>query len=246
MIAGVRILPRTTDLAMPHVWDMVGRLLEPVTRQEGSPPLWGADRARRADHAGHRCRRLAGRSRRRHRPGSGDAALAARRVGPAALDHPQPDGAADRLRTDREELGLAHRDRRRPVAGLDVGRADRLLPRVLPHRRRRAARAAVARPHPHRADAHVRRRILADAAAAEVPGIRPVSPARASPRRGQRRDRRRGRGGLDRAAGRHRAAADPVRRAGVGRPVQGVGADLRRDRARAGRGRFGRAARDCC
>lgn len=42
VIGGARILPRTTDLAMPHVWDMVGRLLEPVTRAEGSPPLWAA------------------------------------------------------------------------------------------------------------------------------------------------------------------------------------------------------------
>lgn len=42
VIGGMRVLPRTTDLAMPHVWDMVGRLLEPVTRAEGSPPLWVA------------------------------------------------------------------------------------------------------------------------------------------------------------------------------------------------------------
>ncbi|HYJ51265.1 MAG TPA: ABC transporter permease subunit [Microbacterium sp.] len=42
VIGGVRILPRTTDLAMPHVWDMIGRLLQPVTRAEGSPPLWAA------------------------------------------------------------------------------------------------------------------------------------------------------------------------------------------------------------
>jgi NitT/TauT family transport system permease protein len=42
VIGGARILPRTTDLAMPHVWDMIGRLLEPVTRAEGSPPLWAA------------------------------------------------------------------------------------------------------------------------------------------------------------------------------------------------------------
>ena len=41
VIAGLRVLPRTTDLAMPHTWVMVGRLLEPVTRQEGAPPLWG-------------------------------------------------------------------------------------------------------------------------------------------------------------------------------------------------------------
>lgn len=42
VVAGLRVLPRPTDLAMPHVWDMAGRLLEPVTRQEGSPPLWAA------------------------------------------------------------------------------------------------------------------------------------------------------------------------------------------------------------
>jgi NitT/TauT family transport system permease protein len=40
IVLGVRILPRTTDLAMPHVWDMAARLVDPVTRQEGSPPLW--------------------------------------------------------------------------------------------------------------------------------------------------------------------------------------------------------------
>jgi NitT/TauT family transport system permease protein len=42
VIGGLRVLPRTTDLAMPHVWDMIGRILAPVTRAEGSPPLWGA------------------------------------------------------------------------------------------------------------------------------------------------------------------------------------------------------------
>lgn len=42
VVGGLRVLPRPTDLAMPHVWDMAGRLLEPVTRQEGSPPLWAA------------------------------------------------------------------------------------------------------------------------------------------------------------------------------------------------------------
>jgi NitT/TauT family transport system permease protein len=39
-IAGVTVLPRTTDIAMPHIWDMVARALEPVTRAPGSPPLW--------------------------------------------------------------------------------------------------------------------------------------------------------------------------------------------------------------
>jgi NitT/TauT family transport system permease protein len=40
VIGDVRILPRTTDLAMPHVWDMIGRLGEPVTRATGARPLW--------------------------------------------------------------------------------------------------------------------------------------------------------------------------------------------------------------
>ncbi|MDN3496169.1 ABC transporter permease subunit [Planococcus sp. APC 4015] len=42
LIGGLRVLPRPTDLAMPHTWDMFARLLEPVTRQDGSPPLWAA------------------------------------------------------------------------------------------------------------------------------------------------------------------------------------------------------------
>ncbi|MDQ4138477.1 MAG: ABC transporter permease, partial [Actinomycetota bacterium] len=39
-IGDTRVLPRTTDLAMPHVWDMVGRLIAPVSRAEGAAPLW--------------------------------------------------------------------------------------------------------------------------------------------------------------------------------------------------------------
>lgn len=42
VVFGLRVLPRTTDLAMPHVWDMVGRMLAPVTRADGSPPLLAA------------------------------------------------------------------------------------------------------------------------------------------------------------------------------------------------------------
>jgi NitT/TauT family transport system permease protein len=40
VIGETRILPRTTDLAMPHVWDMVGRLAEPVTGSPTAEPLW--------------------------------------------------------------------------------------------------------------------------------------------------------------------------------------------------------------
>ncbi|MCL3860277.1 ABC transporter permease [Actinotalea sp. K2] len=38
----VRVLPRTTDLAMPHVWEMLGRLPEPLTGAPGAVPLWVA------------------------------------------------------------------------------------------------------------------------------------------------------------------------------------------------------------
>lgn len=40
VIAGLTVLPRTTDIAMPHIWDMVTRLFEPTTRAKGSPVLW--------------------------------------------------------------------------------------------------------------------------------------------------------------------------------------------------------------
>ena len=40
VVAGSRVLPRTSDLAMPHLWEMAGRMLEPVTRAEGADPLW--------------------------------------------------------------------------------------------------------------------------------------------------------------------------------------------------------------
>ena len=35
-----RVLPRTSDLAMPHVWSMVERLGQPVTSMAGAEPLW--------------------------------------------------------------------------------------------------------------------------------------------------------------------------------------------------------------
>ena len=40
VVGETRILPRATDLAMPHVWDMVGRLAEPVTGSPSAEPLW--------------------------------------------------------------------------------------------------------------------------------------------------------------------------------------------------------------
>jgi len=40
VVGGARVLPRTTDLAMPHIWDMASRLAEPVTRSASAQPLW--------------------------------------------------------------------------------------------------------------------------------------------------------------------------------------------------------------
>lgn len=37
-----RILPRTSDLAMPHTWDMLQRLVEPITGARDAAPLWRA------------------------------------------------------------------------------------------------------------------------------------------------------------------------------------------------------------
>lgn len=39
-IGELRVLPRTTDLAMPHVWDMFTRLGAPITSMTGADPLW--------------------------------------------------------------------------------------------------------------------------------------------------------------------------------------------------------------
>ena len=36
------VLPRTTDIAMPHVWDVLARLFDPVTRAAGADVLWWA------------------------------------------------------------------------------------------------------------------------------------------------------------------------------------------------------------
>jgi NitT/TauT family transport system permease protein len=39
-IGELRLLPRTSDLAMPHVTDMLARLADPLTAQPGADPLW--------------------------------------------------------------------------------------------------------------------------------------------------------------------------------------------------------------
>jgi len=41
-IGSTLVLPRTSDLAMPHLWEMWSRALEPVTGAPDAPPLWQA------------------------------------------------------------------------------------------------------------------------------------------------------------------------------------------------------------
>lgn len=40
LLGETRILPRNTDLAMPHVWTMIDRLFQPTTRSPTAQPLW--------------------------------------------------------------------------------------------------------------------------------------------------------------------------------------------------------------
>lgn len=40
VIGDSRILPRSTDLAMPHVWEMLARLAAPITSATDAEPLW--------------------------------------------------------------------------------------------------------------------------------------------------------------------------------------------------------------
>ncbi|NYJ21245.1 ABC transporter permease [Glaciibacter psychrotolerans] len=42
VIGGVTVLPRTSDLAMPHLWTMFSRALEPVTGGANALPVWQA------------------------------------------------------------------------------------------------------------------------------------------------------------------------------------------------------------
>ncbi|MBX3193748.1 MAG: ABC transporter ATP-binding protein [Microbacteriaceae bacterium] len=121
-----------------------------------------------------------------------------------------------------------------------LGRAHRVVPGVLPGRRRGAARAGCPRPHPSGPHALLRRRVLADAPAAASARRRALPPACAASRGRQRGRRRRGRRGVDRHARGHRTHAHPTGRSGLERPGRTVGADLRLHRARARRGRLGR------
>jgi NitT/TauT family transport system permease protein len=42
VVGTLTILPRTTDLAMPHLWTMIARVFEPVTGATNAVPMWQA------------------------------------------------------------------------------------------------------------------------------------------------------------------------------------------------------------
>ena len=41
-LLGLQLLPRTTDVAMPHLWDMLARSLAPVSTATDAQPVWTA------------------------------------------------------------------------------------------------------------------------------------------------------------------------------------------------------------
>jgi NitT/TauT family transport system permease protein len=40
VVGGTTVLPRTSAIAMPHLWEIAARLAEPVTGARGAPALW--------------------------------------------------------------------------------------------------------------------------------------------------------------------------------------------------------------
>ncbi len=227
---------------MPHVWDMVSRLSEPVIGTVGGDTMWQT-----VLDAGLFTLKIAafgwiigvvvG-----LRPGARHAALHDRGGGGPAVDRAEPDRAAHRDRPARTPVGLADHDRRVRVAERALGRGHRGLPRVLPGRRRRAARAQGARRHSCRPHAHVRHRLVAHAVQPAAAGQRAVPHPCAAARRRLGRHRHGRRGGVDRPARRRGPPDHRVRPVGQQRPGQALGADLRRDR---GRPRRRRASSAC-
>ena len=144
-IAGTRVLPRTSDAAMPHVWTVLGRLFDPEVagaaqqRSIGAAVLSGALFTLRLVPRRSRAGRRAGRA-----AGGGDAAVGPARTRAAALHRRVADRAADRDRPARRRLGRQDRGVRAAVAAVGERHGDRGLPGVLPDRGRHAARAHLA------------------------------------------------------------------------------------------------------
>ena len=105
VVGGTTLLPRTSDLAMPHIWVMVGAPLRAGHGRIHRHPALAGRAGGLAVHPEHRRGRLARRGQRRADAGAADAAVPGRRGGRAALDRAQPDRAADRPRPARAARG---------------------------------------------------------------------------------------------------------------------------------------------
>ena len=176
-ILGWSILPRSNDVAMPHVWDMGSRLFDPESRTSDTP-IWrvvlaGAWYSFRLAVVGFAIGSAVG---------IGLATVMARfdvvRRGLAAVPRRLPDRADDRPRAARRQLGWAPVDRVLGVAALAVGVDPRRVPGLLPRRRRDPARSGVGVDDLARADAQLRRHRWADDAQAALPGRRAADAAR--------------------------------------------------------------------
>ena len=166
-IGGVRVLPRTSDAAMPHVWTVLGRLFDPEVAGAAQQRSIGAAVALRgAVHAAALARRAPARRRARRAAGRADAAVRPARARAAALRRGVADGAADRDRPARRRLGRQDRGVRPAVAALGERHGDRRLPGVLPDRGRHAARPDLAARRGRRAVPGAGLRLVDDAAAA--------------------------------------------------------------------------------
>ena len=159
-LLGASVLPRTDDVAMPHVWTIGQRMLEPETSAVGLTDRAERHAAGLLVHAPGRAGGLGAGVGRRLPHRRADAAVAGRRVArccrgscsarPSRSSRSRPWWSAGAARSS---IGGVR------VAALDVGRAHRVLPGVLPGRGRRAARAAVAARGAGRAVPCARRRV---------------------------------------------------------------------------------------
>ena len=179
-VFGWRILPRANDTAMPHVWDMVGRLVRPREPDVGprrsgrscSTAAWYSFRLAVAAS-------LLGTS--SASPGDVMARFGVVRARPAAVPRGVADRAADRARPARRQLG---RQAAASAAGSGRGGCrSSCSARSWPSSRSPSARCAGCESPSAdvaRADAQLRRLVAADAAQAALPGGRAVHGAGAA------------------------------------------------------------------
>ena len=144
-LGGTRVLPRTSDAAMPHVWTVLGRLVDPEVvgaaqpRSVGAAVALGALFTLRLALGGLVLGGVLGVLLALLMQRSGLA-----RARAAALRRRLADRAADRDRPARRRLGRQDRGVRAAVAAVGERHGDRGLPGVLPDRGGHAARPDLA------------------------------------------------------------------------------------------------------